>query len=107
VALAAIVAPLSGCALLGGYDTFDRDSSRDRAEAEVRSAVPAAEAYYADHGTYEGMTLDALRRLDVALNPQLRVASADTSGYCIDFRSGEGAAHTDGPGGEVADGPCA
>jgi hypothetical protein len=106
VVLCAVAAVLAGCALLVPSDPLDRDPSRAHAEAEVRSAIPAVEAYYADNGTYEGMTLEALHRYDVALSTDLRVGSADASSYCLDFVSNGEAAHTDGPGGQVAGGPC-
>ena len=38
------------------YLGFKDRANKTAAQANVRSAVPAAEAYYADNGTYVGMT---------------------------------------------------
>ena len=39
------------------YLGFKDRAKRGAAQANVRSAVPAVEAYYADHGTYTDMAL--------------------------------------------------
>ncbi len=42
-----------------------RDRANDTAaEADVRAAVPSAEAYFADNGNYTGMTIAALQAID-------------------------------------------
>ena len=42
-----------------------RDRANDKAAgADVRAAIPSAEAFYADNDTYTGMTLPALRLID-------------------------------------------
>ncbi len=62
---------------------------RDRAEqtvaaANIRAALPAVLTYYADNGTYVGMTDSALREIDVGLrlDPLVAVMQTATS-YCI------------------------
>ena len=42
------------------YLGFKDRANKSAAQANVRSAVPAVEAFYADHGTYVGMTLAKL-----------------------------------------------
>ncbi len=63
-----------------GFRSRAADSS---AKANVRAALPAVEAFYADNGTYTGMTTAALQLIDPNVkldgNP---VVTATT--YCID-----------------------
>ena len=77
-------------------------SDMDAAMANVRATIPSAEAYYADHGSYAGMTVDQLRLYDSGIRPGITVTATATS-YCIDY---QGTAHDRGPGGEVLAGPC-
>ena len=90
---------------------------RDRAEkkaaaSNVRSAVPAAEAYYADNGNYTGMTEAVLKAsVDAAINTNLIDISVSgtppTQTYCILGRAKSGGpvlAYFKGPGGETTEG---
>ena len=61
---------------------------RDRAannamKANLRAALPAAEAYYADHGAYTGMDETALAAIDSGVSPTLTVASVTATTYCL------------------------
>jgi len=55
------------------------------AKANLRAALPSAEAYYVDNGTYAGMTAGVLRaQYDAGLAPGVAVAGTPTqSGYCL------------------------
>jgi hypothetical protein len=83
-------------------------SERDLAAARryVRYAVPAAEAFFADHRTYRGMTFADLHRLDAGIE-QMRVAIALDTGYCLESTVGTRTASYVGSGGTVRTGPCA
>ena len=59
------------------YLGFKDRASNCAAQANVRAAVPAVEAYYADNGTYVGMTLAALHAIDTGI--ELDHASATVS----------------------------
>jgi hypothetical protein len=74
------------------------------AEQRVRAAVPAVEAYAADHNGYGGMTLAGLRRYDAAVDVTIVRAARNT--YCIESGTGAGQYHKDGPGAAIAPGPC-
>jgi type IV pilus assembly protein PilA len=78
---------------------------KDRAEikgsaANVRSAIPAAEAYYSDNGNYTGMTLSALQGVDAGISPTLVVFGAGQN-FCLSDHQGTHYAKYVGPGGQV------
>jgi prepilin-type N-terminal cleavage/methylation domain-containing protein len=68
------------------YLGFQGRSSQRSAAANVRSAVPGAMQYYADHNeSYAGMTLAALQSYyDQGLRIDHVVLSADEATYCLD-----------------------
>src|SRR4026208_1673697 len=55
-----------------------RDRANDKAAgADVRAAVPSAEAYFADHDTYSGMTFAALQAIDSGVDVAAPVISTN------------------------------
>lgn len=77
-----------------------KDRAQQRtAAANVREAVPDAEAYYTDNGTYAGMTLATLQTLD-HVDAGLTVFS-DATHYCLSDTDGSHIAKVVGPGGTV------
>ncbi len=61
----------------------DRANNR-AAQADVRAAVPSAEAFYADNSTYAGMTLAQLKSIDSGLSSAVLTPSSLTAtGYCL------------------------
>jgi type IV pilus assembly protein PilA len=61
----------------------DRANNR-AAQADIRSAIPSAEAFYADKGTYSGMQLNNLRSIDTGLSKDMLAISGQTSTtYCL------------------------
>ena len=95
-----------------------RDRAADSAaQANIRAAVPSAEAYFADNGNYTGMSALAGGNLKTAYDSGLKVSDA-TGGnhgvrlvlgagtpamtYCFEA-TGHGSTefHFSGPGGEV------
>jgi hypothetical protein len=76
-------------------------------ESAVRAAIPAIEAYYADNGTYAGMTLRLLReRYDAGLGDVRIVVGRKGARYCVEAPAGLASAHYEGPAGPFAPGPC-
>jgi hypothetical protein len=71
---------------------------------EVRSAVPAAFAYYADHNTYAGMTPAKLRRYDRSIR-NVTVRGATKTKFCIQSTY-KPLVHYAGPAGPVRKGAC-
>jgi hypothetical protein len=95
IAVALLVAAVAGAAT----------SPIQAAARNVRSAIPAIEAYAADHGTYEGMTLAKLRAYDRSIGPVV-VRRATRRGYCVQSTVKRAVAHFDGPAGAVRSGRC-
>ena len=84
---------------------FKGRAQQRTAAANVREAIPDAEAYYNDHQTYVGMDLVALQALD-HVDPGLTVF-ADAAHYCLSDADGSRIAKVVGPGGQVDDGAAA
>jgi prepilin-type N-terminal cleavage/methylation domain-containing protein len=68
------------------YLGFSGRAEKRTAAADVRSAVPIAEAYRVDHETYAGMTVDALKSYDDGLAIDTVKVSDDGKSYCLDKR---------------------
>ena len=75
------------------------------AEANVRAAIPALEAYNADHGSYAGATLAVLQHYDPGVSG-VRVVRATGTTYCLMSSFAGATAHKDGPAGPILAGPC-
>jgi type IV pilus assembly protein PilA len=97
------------------YLGFRDRANRNAAAANVRAAIPAAEAFFSDYGSYTGMTLASLKAIDSGLNLEsVTVINTPTAGagYCLQSDSnGETAQGSDdhkvtGPGGDVVAGTC-
>ena len=76
---------------------------RDRAannamKANLRAALPSAEAYYADNGNYTGMTKAALTAIDKGVSSTLTVASVTAVDYCLADTDGSHPWSVKGPG---------
>ena len=80
------------------YLGFKQRAEARSAAANVRSAIPAAEAYYSDNEDYDGMTLTALRSFDQGISTDLVVAETD-SAYTLSYTTGSCTATFAGPGG--------
>ncbi len=65
------------------YLGFRDRAANNAAKANLRAALPSAEAYYADNGTYVAMDATALNAIDTGVSPTLTVASAAAGAYCL------------------------
>ena len=65
------------------YLGFKDRAANNAAKANLRAALPSAEAYYADNATYATMTKAALVAIDSGVSDTLAVASAGASDYCL------------------------
>ena len=85
------------------YLGFKDRANQRAAQADVRAAVPSAEAYYSDTGTYVGMSVAALKLIDSGLSSAVTVGpTLGTSVYCLEATVGGKRARFVGPGGLVA-----
>jgi type IV pilus assembly protein PilA len=96
------------------YLGFRDRASNSAASANIRAAVPSAEAYFADNGNYTSMTVANLKTgYDSGLKDTGATAVTLPAGawqsatkYCFQA-TGKDTFHFSGPGGEVTSGPCA
>lgn len=74
-------------------------------QTNLRIAIPAIEAWYADHGTYAGMTVRKLRRYDYTF-PELEIVKATKTTYCIESTVADVVFSKNGPGAGIVAGGC-
>lgn len=61
-----------------------RSGSADNAtKSSLRAAMPAADAYFADHKTYAGLDSTDLIRIDPRVSLTVAVTSAKKGSYCL------------------------
>jgi hypothetical protein len=105
LALVLAAVTLTGCHQQWGASSWGEASSSS-AESNVRSAIPAVEAYYADNGTYAGMTLEGLRTTYDAGLPDVVIAAADAETYCVESTVNSESFFKAGPGADIWPGHC-
>lgn len=76
------------------------------ARASLREAVPAVEGYFADHGTYAGMTAAYLLAHGSDADASLELGRVTASGYCLEATYDERTWRQNGPGAPVERGSC-
>ncbi len=89
------------------YLGFKDKANQRAAAADVRAAVPSAEAYVADSatGTYTGLTRALMQGYDSGLKLDTEpVVKADGTKYCLQTTVGGKTAHFVGPGGDITEG---
>ncbi len=73
------------------YLGFRTRASDSAAKANIRAAIPSAEAFYADNGTYANMDTTALKSIDQGISPTLEVKVYNSgTGYCLADYNGSG-----------------
>src|SRR5437763_12413157 len=94
------------------YLGFRDRANRSAAQANLRSAVPSAEAYFSDNNTYVGMTEavtaganNDLRDYDSGLSTDVTVGGTPTAtAFCLQSNHNGFIYHFNGPGGVVPNG---
>ena len=88
------------------YLSFRTRANKSAAQANVRSAVPAVEAYYADTSTYGGMTLTGLQASYDAGIKNIVIVSSGSTTYCIKSTVGAEVWYKNGPSGDITSTLC-
>ena len=93
------------------YMSFKTRASDSAAKANLRAAIPAAEAYFADNGTYATMTKPLLVAIDTGVSPTLTVPAGawlTATSYCLQEVQGGQTWHITRPSpGTYVTGVCA
>jgi prepilin-type N-terminal cleavage/methylation domain-containing protein len=93
------------------YLSFRDRANKSAAAADLRSAIPSVEAWFADNGKYDGMTAAALQAsYDQSISPSIiEVKSAAGTSYCVQATAPGDAtkqAFKNGPLAEIQPGAC-
>jgi type IV pilus assembly protein PilA len=104
-----ILGILAGIAI-PSYLSFRGRANNAAAQSNVRAIVPDVESFFADQGTYVGMTLDYLKTTyDQAIDTsKYALPSADLgpTTYCIQSTSGGTSFFKNGPSAQIVSGTC-
>ncbi len=84
------------------YLGFKQRAEKRAADSNVRSAIPALEAFYSDQGTYVGASLGTLRASYDAGLASVTISGLSATAYTIAFTQGACTASISGPGGTIA-----
>jgi type IV pilus assembly protein PilA len=89
------------------YLGFRTRANQSAAQANVRSAIPAVEAFYSDNDTYVGMALASLQAsYDAGLSNTLAFASLSATSYCVSSTVGGQTYKKAGPAAQIVSGAC-
>jgi type IV pilus assembly protein PilA len=88
------------------YMKFRDRANRSAAQANVRSAIPAVEQYFADNNTYAGMTLQYLQTTYDEGVKNIVIQAATSTTYCIHSVVGAETYKKSGPGADIVTGAC-
>ena len=91
------------------YLKFKDRANASAARANVRSVVPALEAYKSDHDAtgYSGATLSALQASYDAAIKNVDLVSTSATTYCVSSQVGDATYYKAGPGSDITTTPCA
>jgi type IV pilus assembly protein PilA len=87
------------------YLGFKDRAQKSASAADVREAVPSAEAYFGDNNySYAGLSVANLKSYDSGLSSAVTTVKGGPTMYCISALVGLWYAHIVGPGGTVSQG---
>jgi hypothetical protein len=92
-------------AIVRSITTPIQQAARAEAESNVRGAIPTVQIYFAEHGSYAGMTAAALRAINPGLSPTVQVVPT-AGGYCLTATVRGVSVRSVGPSGDVTEGRC-
>ena len=88
------------------YLKFRDRANESAAKANVRAAVPAIEAFYADNNTYAGMTLAQLQASYDAGVKNITFGTLSATSYCVQSTVGAATFNKQGPSADIISGAC-
>ena len=88
------------------YMKFRDRANKSAAQANVRSSIPAVEAYFADNNTYSGATLAYLQTTYDQGVKNIVIQSATATTYCVQSTVGAETFNKNGPGADIVTGTC-
>src|ERR671929_12848 len=89
------------------YLSFRDRANNSAARANVRSAIPAVEAYNADNSKgYSGMTLAKLTAYDQGVKNISIIGTPNTISYCLRTPVGPKSWYKRGPAGDITTNAC-
>ena len=88
------------------YMKFRDRANKSAAQANVRSSIPAIEAYFADNNSYAGATLAYLQTTYDQGVKNIVIQSASATTYCIQSVVGAETFKKAGPGADILSGAC-
>jgi type IV pilus assembly protein PilA len=81
------------------YLGFKDRANKRAVQSDLRAALPTAEAFYSDKGSYTSLTVGAMAAIDTGLaSDVVNVASAQKSSYCLSGTKGGQDWSVHGPG---------
>ncbi len=83
------------------YLGFKDRAEKRAAAADVRAALPDAEAFFSDNNTYVGMDVPALTAIDSGVKQDLVVGNLSATTYCLAETVNGHTAEVHGPGGAI------
>lgn len=82
--------------------TMPAEIAKQAAAANVRAAIPSLEAFYAEHGTYAGADIPALRRdYDPGIDSTVKLGWVQNGRFCLESTVEGQTASVTGPNGEI------
>lgn len=92
---------------MGSFIGFRSRANDARVQYDVRAITPSIESYYADHGSYTGMTLAALQSYDQAVDvSKYTLPTVTPASYCIQSSWGGETWSKNGPSQPPQQQPC-
>jgi type IV pilus assembly protein PilA len=88
------------------YMKFRDRANKSAAQANVRSSIPAIEAYFADNNSYAGATLAYLQTTYDQGVKNITIQSATATTYCVQSVVGAETFKKSGPGADIVTGAC-
>ena len=92
------------------YTSFKARADSSAAQGDIRSAIPAIEAYFAlTNSSYVGLNLAWLRQFDPAVklnDPAAHPAKQTATGYCVSATVGGRTVYKAGPKAPISTDPC-